>query len=421
MTPERRRTVAWAFYDWGNSAFATTVVAGFFPVFFKEYWAAGADRTVSTFQLGVASSVQSVVLALLAPTLGAIADRGAARKKFLFFFTSLGIASTAALFWVPGGAWVAAATLFVVAGLGFGGGNTFYDALLVNVCREDQVDRVSSLGYALGYLGGGILFALNVVMTLRPELFGLSGPADAVRLSFLTAALWWALFSVPLFRFVPEPRVPSERPGLAAVVGGFRQLADTFREVRALKAAFLFLLAYWLYIDAVDTVIRMAVDYGLSLGFRSQDLILALLITQFVGFPSALAFGALGARIGARRGILLGIAVYIGVTVWGYFLSRPAEFYALAAVIGLVQGGVQALSRSFYARLIPKDRAAEFFGFYNMLGKFAAVIGPALMGWVGVLTGEPRAAILSLAVLFLGGAALLCFVREEPASPASHA
>jgi MFS transporter, UMF1 family len=413
MTPERRKAWAWALYDWANSAFATTVMAGFFPLFFKDYWAAGADATVSTFRLGAANSAQSVALALLAPVLGAIADRGAARKRFLGFFAGLGVGTTALLFFVPSGAWGWAAALYILAGLGFGGSLVFYDALLVDVSPENRMHRVSALGYSLGYLGGGLLFALNVLMTLQPGLFGLSDATQAVRLSFLSVALWWALFSLPLFRYVEEPRSAGAKLGWSAVAAGFRQLADTFREVRRLKTVFLFLLAYWLYIDAVDTVIRMAVDYGLSLGFQSKDLILALLITQFVGFPAAILFGALGSRIGAKRGILLGIAVYLGVTVWAYFLSSPAEFYGLAVTIGLVQGGVQALSRSLYASIIPKARSAEFFGFYNMLGKFAAVVGPTLMGWVGVLTGEPRFAILSLSALFLGGAVLLCFVREE--------
>lgn len=410
---ERKKIVAWALYDWANSAFATTVMAGFFPIFFKQYWSASVPLTTSSFYLGAANSAESVIVAVLAPVLGAIADRGRSRKGFLFFFAALGIVATAALYLVGRGRWPAAAGLYVVAAGGFAGSLIFYDSLLVAVCGEEKVDVVSALGYALGYLGGGLLFALNVAMTLWPSRFGLADAGAAVRVSFLTVAIWWALFSIPLFRYVEEPRVSAPLRGLEAVTAGFRQLRETFREVRRLRVVFLFLLGYWLYIDAVDTIVRMAVDYGLTLGFDSKSLILALLITQFVGFPSAIAFGKIGERLGAKTGILIGIGVYMGITVWGYFMSRPAEFFGLAVVIGLVQGGVQSLSRSFYTRIIPQTKSAEFFGFYNMLGKFAAVIGPLLMGWVSLATGDPRKSILSIGALFAAGALFLWFVDEE--------
>jgi UMF1 family MFS transporter len=249
-------------------------------------------------------------------------------------------------------------------------------------------------------------------MTLWPTRFGLAGANQAVRLSFLLTAVWWAVFSIPLFLAVRERGAAAGSSLVAAIRGGLSQLAATLREIRVLRMVVLFLLAYWLYIDGVDTIIRMAVDYGMALGFGRNGLILALLITQFVGFPAAIAFGRIGARLGAKTGILIGIGVYVLVTVWAFFMDSVWEFYALAITIGLVQGGVQALSRSFYARLIPPEKSAEFFGFYNMLGKFAAVIGPVLMGWVGVATGNPRLAILSIVVLFLGGGTLLLFVKR---------
>ncbi len=413
MGSERRQIWSWAFYDWANSAFATTVMAGFFPVFFADFWNVGAAPSVVTMRLGAANSCEGIIVALLAPLLGAIADRGGARKRFLLGFALLGILSTAAFFWVPRGEWLAAAVLFVLAAGGFAGSLIFYDALLVGVCRPDEVDRVSALGYGLGYLGGGVLFAFNVALTLWPHAFGLADAGQAVRISFLTVALWWALFSVPLFRWVPETGGGAGAGGGSVFIAGFRQLAATFREVRRLKVVFVFLLGYWLYIDGIDTIIRMAVNYGQSIGLANRDLILALLITQFVGFPAAIVFGKVGTRLGAKRGILIGIAIYIAVTLWGACMRTTAEFYGMAAVIGLVQGGVQSLSRSLYTRLIPRSKAAEFFGFYNMLGKFAAVIGPLLMGGVSLLTGSARLAILSIAVLFVGGAVLLCFVDEE--------
>jgi len=410
---DRKQIYSWSMYDWANSAYATTVMAGFFPIFFKQYWSAGADVTDSTFHLGLANSLASLVIAALAPLLGAVADRAGARKKFLLIFGLLGVVMTGSLYFVQRGDWVAATALYVLASVGFLGGNIFYDALLVNVARRDQRDRVSSLGYALGYLGGGLLFAVNVWMTLQPQRFGLADAAEAVRLSFVCVALWWAVFALPLLIFVNEPRDNELHFGLAAISQGLRQFRQTFHEIRQLRLVWLFLIGYWLYIDGVDTIIVMAVDYGMSLGFDSNSLIIALLITQFVGFPAALVFGRLGERMGSKISILLAIAVYVGVTLWAYQMSSVSEFYALAVTVGLVQGGIQALSRSMYSRLIPQDKSAEFFGFYNMLGKFAAVLGPLLMGWVGVISGSPRVAILSLIVLFAAGAALLWLVKEQ--------
>ncbi|MFA7388184.1 MAG: MFS transporter [Thiohalobacteraceae bacterium] len=411
--PNRRTLYAWAFYDWANSAFATTVMAGFFPLFFKQYWNSGVSDTLSTFRLGVANSTASLIVVLLAPLLGAIADHLDKRKGFLLLFALLGIVMTGALHFVAAGEWQLAALCYVLAVLGFSGGNLFYDALLIFIARPAQFDRVSALGFALGYLGGGLLFALNVLMVLHPDWFGLADKSAAVRVSFLSVAVWWAIFSVPLFLFVREPAASAPPRLRVALKTGFGQLRRTLREIGQLPQTFLFLLAYWLYIDGVDTIIRMAVDYGLSLNFPANSLITALLITQFVGFPAAIAFGRIGDRIGARRGILLALAVYVAVTTWGAFMSVVWEFYLLAAVIGLVQGGVQSLSRSLFARLIPARRSGEFFGFYNMLGKFAAVLGPALMGWIGVLSGSPRLGILSVLVLFLLGAILLMRVDLE--------
>ncbi len=408
-----RKVVSWALYDWANSAFATTVMAGFFPLFFKKYWNVDVEVTTSTFRLGLANSIASIIVVALAPVLGAIGDQGGARKKFLLFFATMGVIMTGSLFFVAQGAWQIAVFIFVLGVIGFSGGNIFYDSLLVSVAPAGKEDMVSAFGFALGYLGGGLLFALNVFMTLKPELFGLPDASAAVRVSFLSVAAWWALFSLPVAIWVKEPVVEQKKSGWAMVTSGFQQLKTTFAEIRKLRMVFLFLLAYWLYIDGVDTIVRMAVDYGMSLGFAENSLIVALLIVQFVGFPAAILYGKLGEKLGTKRSILLGIAVYIGVTVWGRFMDSSGEFYVLAVAIGLVQGGVQALSRSFYSRIIPANRAAEFFGFYNMLGKFAAVIGPILMGLVGVLTGNPRHALLSIVVLFLAGGIILYFVDEK--------
>lgn len=407
-----RGVLSWALYDWANSAYAVTVMAGFFPVFFKQYWAGDVAVSASTLYLGVANSAASLVIVLLAPMLGAIADRGGARKRFLLLFSLLGIVMTGALYLVSRGDWAMAIALYVMATVGFSGGVLFSDSLLVHVAPPDKTDLVSGLGYGLGYLGGGLLFALCVAMTRWPEWFGLPDAAWAVRISFVLVACWWLIFAIPVLLFVQEPARPRGTQG-SMLVAGLQQLASTFHKVRSLRVVFLFLLGYWLYIDGVDTIVRMAVDYGMSLGFDSGHLIAALLLTQFVGFPAAIAFGVLGERIGPRPGIMIAIAVYILVVVWASRMDSVQEFYLIAVTIGLVQGGIQSLSRSFYARIIPAAQSAEFFGFYNMLGKFAAVIGPLLVGWVSVLTQSPRLSILSVIILFIAGAFFLYRVDEE--------
>ena len=414
MTSHRaRQKWGWALYDWANSAFSTTVMAGFFPVFFKEYWNTGLDVTESTFRLGVANSVASLVIVLVAPVLGAIADSMNRRKGMLFAFAFVGIVMTGGLYLVGRGEWLMATFLYVGAIIGFSGSNVFYDSLLPFVADEQELDRTSALGFSLGYLGGGILLALNVLMTIHPDWFGIADATAAVRLSFLLVAIWWLAFSMPLLTLVEEPVNGAATGRVNVIREGFSRVWHTLHEVRALRNVWLFLVAYWLYIDGVDTIVRMAVDYGLSLGFDRNSLIMALLITQFVGFPSALAFGWIGSRYGTKTGILIGLAVYILVTVRASLMDSAAEFYTLAFMIGLAQGGVQALSRSMYARMVPAGRTAEFFGFYNMLGKFAAVLGPVLMGWVGVVTNSSRTGILSLLLLFVSGAVVLLFVKQQ--------
>ncbi len=414
MSVLRQRPIfAWALYDWANSAFATTVMAGFFPIFFRQYWNPDVEATVSTFRLGMANGTASFILAVFAPVLGAIADRGGARMRFLAVFTAMGVVATAALYFVEQGAWQWAAVLYVVASLGFWGGMIFYDSLLIDVAPRDRLDLVSGYGYSLGYLGGGVLFAINVWMTIDPARFGLDSAAAAVRLSFQMVALWWALFAIPLFLFVKE-RTTVVHPGAGrAVREGIARLVKTFHEIRQYRALLLFLLAYWLYIDGVNTIMKMAVDYGLALGFPTNSLIVALLVTQFVGFPSALFFGWLGQRISPLVGIFVGIGIYTLVTVWAVFMTEISEFYAMAIAIGLVQGAIQSLSRSYFGSLIPADRPGEFFGFYNMMGKFASVLGPFLMGITALVTGSSRSSLLSLVILFAAGGWLLVLAARS--------
>jgi UMF1 family MFS transporter len=433
MNKDKKAVWGWAMYDWANSAFATAVMAGFFPIFFKQYWSHGADVNMSTAQLGFGNSIAGIFVAIIAPVLGAIADKGSARKKFLIFFAYLGVLMTAALFLVQKGDWGWAIFVYVMGIIGFSGANIFYDSLLPSVADEEKIDYVSGFGFSMGYLGGGLLFLVTVFMTSMPEKFGLPDAETAVKYAFVLVALWWGLFTVFTILWVPEERtagVPSR--AVNHVADGFRQLIGTFKKIRHLKTVLLFLFAYWFYIDGVDTIIRMAVDYGMSLGFASNDLIVALLITQFVGFPSALVFGKLGQRWSVRKSIYIAIAVYLFVTVWGTMMTSKQEFYVLAIIIGLVQGGIQALSRSYYSRLIPKNQAAEYYGFYNMLGKFATILGPLLMGTVGLIARRilmpasptpeqmthvgqlaSRCGIASVSLLFIIGAILFFFVDED--------
>ena len=394
-------------YDWANSAFATTVMAGFFPLFFKAYWADPGNPEESTFYLGLANSLASIIVAALAPFLGAIADRGSAKKKFLFTFAFFGIVMTSGLWFVAQGYWQMAVIFYVAASVGFSGGNIFYDSLLPSIADESKVNYASSLGYALGYIGGGLLFLLNVLMFKFPETFGLSDSAAAIKLSFVSVAIWWALFSIPVMLFVRESQIYDRVPLSKAVTLGWKQLRDTLRDIRHLKVVGLFLLAYWFYIDGVDTIVKMAVDYGMSLNFEESALITALLIVQFVAFPAALIYNWIASRIGTKRAIEIAIMAYCFITLLGYFMQTEQHFYVLAILVGLFQGGIQALSRSLYTRLIPAEKAAEFFGFFNMLGKFAAVLGPMLMGSVTLLTGNARLGILSILILFAIGWYLL--------------
>ncbi len=414
MQDSKKEIISWALYDWANSAFATTVMAAFFPIFFSQYWAYGSESATSTFYLGLANSLSSILVAAMAPVIGAIADRGSYRKKLLIFFAFLGAVMTGALWFVKMGAWPVAVVLYLFANIGFASANSFYDSMLTTVASPKKVDFVSSLGYALGYIGGGLLFLLNVVMYLMPQAFGIPDGPTAIRISFVMVGIWWIAFTIPVAVFVKEEK--GESVALKdAVRDGFGQIKDTLKSLKNLKNTAIFLVAYWCYIDGVDTIIRMATDYGTALGFPSESLIVALLITQFVAFPSAILYNMLGKKIGVKKAILIAIGAYAVIAIIGFFMNHVSQFYILACAIGLFQGGIQALSRSYYTRLIPKENSSEFNGFFNMLGKFAAIIGPFLVGIVTLITGEQRYGIVSLIILFIAGFILLRKVDESEA------
>ena len=409
----KKEILSWSLYDWANSTFSTTVMAGFFPIFFKQYWSTSAEVTVTTWYLGLANSIASILVATLAPFLGAIADKASVKKRLLIFFAFLGIISTGTLSIINQGQWIIAIVFYVTASIGFMSANIFYDSLLPSVAPKEKRDFVSSFGYALGYIGGGILFLINVLMYLKPELFGISDAASAIKLSFLTVAIWWAVFSIPIMVFVKEPSV-SENIGITnSIKLGFNQLKSTIATIKKFKVVTTFLIAYWFYIDGVDTVIRMAVDYGTSIGFSTSALIIALLLVQFIAFPATLIYNWFASKIGIKRGIFIGIIGYILISIFASLVSKEWHFYAIAVMIACFQGGIQALSRSLYSTIIPKSNAAEFFGFYNMFGKFAAIIGPPLVGYIGLVTGNPRIGILSVIMLFVLGGIMLTKVDVE--------
>jgi len=405
-----RPVLAWALYDWANSAFALAVLTAFVPVMLAGAWNDGAPSPVTTFRLGLANGLASLIVVLLAPLLGAMTDQARRRKPWLALFTLVGVIATMLLAAIGPGGWQLALFCFVLASVGFFAANSLYDAMLMDVAEPEAFDRVSAFGYGLGYLGGALLFTVSVILLSRPAAFGLASPTAAIQLTFLLVGGWWALFSLPLLLWVRE-----RHGGPASVAGAFgaglRQLRQTVSNLRADRNLLWFLAAYWLYIDGVYTIIKMAVDYGLSQGLSAADVTGAILLTNFLGFPAALAFGALGTRIGPRRAIYLALVVYIVATALAGLLTTALHFYALAATIGLVQGGVQSLSRSLYARLVPPEKSGEYFGFYNMLGKFSSILGPVLAGTVALVSGSQRVGILSIIVLFSSGLLLLTRVR----------
>ena len=409
-----KSTWSWALYDWANSAFATTVMAGFFPIFFKSYWASDLSDAESTFAIGSVNSLVGLLIAFSAPVLGAFADAGDSKRKFLFSFAFLGIIATGYLFFIPESSWKLAVIFYGLGVIGFSGGNIFYDSLLVAVSKEKERNRASALGFSLGYLGGGILFLINVIMFLYPNQFGLENQIEAVLWSFVSVAVWWLIFSLPLYLNVKEPiQNPNKKQINTIISDAFGNLLNTARSIKKFKSAVIFLLAYFLYMDGVDTIIRMATSYGSDIGLSATSMIQALLLTQFIGFPATLVFGHYADKFGYKYSLSFAIIVYIIVVLFSSQMDTALEFYMVASVIGLVQGGVQAISRSFFSTLIPENKAAEFFGFYNFIGKSSVFLGPFMVSGIALITGSPSYGILSLLILFIPGLILLWLVPEK--------
>jgi len=401
---------AWALYDWANSAFVTTVIAAVFPVYFSTVLAADLPPARATERFALATTIALALIALLAPLLGALADYAAAKKRLLAACVSVGALATMGLVLPGPGEWALALLLFGIANIGASGSFVFYDSLLPHVASSgEEMDRLSTTGYAAGYLGGGLLLALNLIWITWPGWFGLADAAAAARLSFVSVAVWWLVFSIPLFRDVPEPPRPASS-GLPPGWGTRRQLVKTLRELRRYRHAFVFLLGFLLYNDGIGTIIRMAAVYGSEIGLPGNAMIGAIVLVQFIGVPFAVLFGGLARRIGVKNAIFLGLTVYLVVTLVAYVMTTSWQFYLLAVLIAAVQGGSQALSRSLFARLIPRFKSAEFFAFFSICEKFAGIAGPAIFAALSALVGSSRTAILGLMAFFLFGGLLVATV-----------
>lgn len=415
---------AWALYDWANSAFILSVATAFFPGFFKNFWCVAADPSISTIRLGYGNMAAGLLVALLSPVFGALAGAGRYKKKFLVAFMILGVLATSGLYLVQQGAWVAALMLLIGGRVGFSMANLFYDAFLPDICSRDETDMVSSLGFAVGYLGCGLFFVFNSYLYNHFEQFGLASGADAIRVIFLLTALWWLLFSIPLLRRVHQrTTVPVVRRGFSVVVkDGLSELAVTARAIASDRNLMLFLIAYWLYIDGVHTVYLMATDFGLSIGIPFSALMGALLAVQFVAFVFAMLFGWMASKTGARAAVLSAIGVYLVVTLGGAWVMKTAgQFIFFACLTGLAQGGIQALSRSMFIRMVPPAKSVQFVGFYNMIGKFSLILGPGIVATANLVASlagfrsvtASRFGISTLSILFVAGAVLLVMVHFD--------
>ncbi len=402
-------------YDWANSAFATTIMAALFPPFYRSLvTSAGLAENDATAFWGYTTSAALIIIALIAPVLGAMADYTGGKKRYMVFFVILGVVSTAMFVFIGTDTWLLGSILYILGNLGFAGANIFYESMLPHIAQKNDIDQISTKGYALGYVGGGILLIINALWIIKYQLFGMPDIGFALRASFFSVAVWWALFSIPFFRDVPEPPISKkDRPSVNIVKIGFSRLASTYHEIKRYKQLFIFLVAFWLYNDGINTIIKMATAYGDEIGIKVTDMTFALIITQFVGIPFSFIFGILAKKLTAKYSILLALGIYLLISISGYFMKTTIHFYILAFMVGTVQGGSQALSRSLFGAMVPQHKAAEFFGFYSTSARFAGIAGPLLFGLISQFAGHSRLSILSLIVFFIFGGIILFFVDVD--------
>lgn len=403
---------SWMLYDWANSAYSIIITTAVFPIFYKAAATnAGISAADSTAYLGYTIAIATFILAMLSPILGTIADYQGLKKKFFIFFFAIGVLATTLLAFVPSENWLLLLVCYTFSAVGFWGANVFYDAFIVDVTTEGRMNRVSARGYGLGYIGSTIPFIVSIAIIIlaQNEMIPVSA-TRASQLAFLITAIWWGLFTIPMLKNIHQRYYIEREPKL--VISSFRRLGQTFKDIRKYRALFLFLLAYFFYIDGVGTIISMSTAYGTDLGISSTSLLLILFVTQLVAAPCAIIYGKFAEKFTGKKMIYVGIFVYIIVCIYAFFLKTTLDFWILAMLVGTSQGGIQALSRSYFAKLVPKEKSNEFFGFYNIFGKFAAIMGPLLLGVTAQITGHSSYGVFSLVILFIIGIIILAFVPE---------
>ena len=404
-----REILSWCLYDWAYSSFATIVISAVLPVYYSQVAGVNLEGNTATVYWGYTTVVALLASVILAPVMGTVADYSGIKKRLLLIFAAVGILATALLYFVSTGDWLLASVIFIFGNIGFSMSEVFYNAILPSVAGPKEIDRVSVKGYALGYLGGGILLALDIGLI---EI--MSDKILATRISFITVSIWWTLFTIPFILKVKEPGAGKNyKLDANFLTAGFKRLSVTFSELRRYRELFLFLAAFWIYNDGIGTISKMATIYGAEIGISQGVLIGTLLMTQFVGIPFSFAFGRLAGLIGTKNSIMLGLFVYTIISVAGYFMETALHFFILAFLVGTVQGGTQALSRSLYGSMLPREKTAEFFGFYGMSSKFAGIVGPLVFAVVSQLTGTSRLSIFSLIIFFIAGALILNRVDVE--------
>lgn len=403
MLKVSKKERSWILYDWANSAYSMTVTSAILPIYFTSMvTAAGLTEEMATSYWGYTNSLASIVVALLSPALGSLADHMGMKKKLFTIFSFMGIFFTGALAVIPFGQWVPLMITYILTVMGFSLGNVFYDSFLTDVTSEERMDNISSMGFAFGYIGSTIPFiiCMAIVVAAQQRIIPIS-VVTASKISFVLTAIWWFVFTLPMLKNVEQVHgITGEK---YRVADAFKNLKNSFLKIKQNKKAFWFLIAYFFYIDGVDTIIKMAASFGTALGLSSTVLLLVLLFTQFVAFPFAILYGRLAEKYGAKKMIYVGVFIYTIIVIYAYFIKSSFDFWLLAFMVGTSQGGIQAISRSYFAKLVPKENSNEYFGFYNIFGKFAAIMGPFLVGLITQITGDVKNGVLSLIVLFVMG------------------